>query len=60
MSNFYKTKKVLVIGGAGYVGSNLCEKLAADEAGNFLDNYSSGTESIIVKELNISRRCKRY
>lgn len=46
MSNFYKTKKVLVIGGAGYVGSNLCEKLAADEAEVIsLDNYSSGTES---------------
>ena len=46
MSNFYKSKKVLVIGGAGYVGSNLCKNLVT-KGGEVisLDNYSSGTEA---------------
>ena len=45
MSNFYKSKKVLVIG-AGYVGSNLCKNLVT-KGGEVisLDNYSSGTEA---------------
>ena len=39
----FKSKKVLVIGGAGFVGSHLIEKLL--EAGSevtSLDNYSTG------------------
>ena len=37
--------KILVTGGAGFVGSNLCKRLS--EQGNLvvsLDNYSSGSE----------------
>ena len=37
--------KVLVTGGAGFIGSHLCEQLAQDENEVFsLDNYSTGTE----------------
>lgn len=37
-------KKILVTGGAGFVGSHLCEKLAADENNEVysLDNYFTG------------------
>jgi len=36
--------KILVIGGAGFVGSNLCEELLKDHAVYSLDDYSSGSE----------------
>ena len=38
-------KKILVTGGAGFVGSNLCERLAADPNNEVwsLDNYSTGS-----------------
>lgn len=40
-------KKILVTGGAGFIGSHLCEELAKDEACMVfsLDNYSSGNVS---------------
>ncbi len=40
-------KKVLVTGGAGFIGSHLCEELAKDSAYEVysLDNYSTGSES---------------
>lgn len=40
-----KKKKILVTGGAGFVGSHLCEKLAQDENNEVysLDNYSMGS-----------------
>jgi UDP-glucose 4-epimerase len=42
-----KKKKILVTGGAGFVGSHLCEKLAQNSNYDVysLDNYFTGTES---------------
>jgi len=42
-----KKKKILVTGGAGFVGSHLCEKLAQNEHYDVysLDNYFTGSES---------------
>jgi UDP-glucose 4-epimerase len=39
-------KKILVTGGAGFVGSNLCEKLAEDDNNDVysLDNYFTGSK----------------
>lgn len=39
-------KKILVTGGAGFVGSNLCERLAQDENNDVysLDNYFTGSK----------------
>jgi UDP-glucose 4-epimerase len=39
-------KKILVTGGAGFVGSHLCERLAKDERNEVfsLDNYFTGSE----------------
>ena len=40
-------KKILVTGGAGFVGSHLCERLARDDKHEVysLDNYFTGTEN---------------
>lgn len=40
-------KKILVTGGAGFVGSHLCERLAQNESNEVysLDNYFTGSES---------------
>ncbi|WP_373032642.1 NAD-dependent epimerase/dehydratase family protein [Sulfurovum sp.] len=40
-------KKILVTGGAGFVGSHLCERLAQDESNDVysLDNYFTGSEN---------------
>ncbi len=43
MTSLYE-QRVLVIGGAGYVGSHLCEELVADNYVVSLDNYLSGSE----------------
>jgi len=48
LPNNYKMKRILVTGGAGFVGSHLCEKLLAD--GNevvSLDNYFTGSKQNI-------------
>lgn len=40
-------KKILITGGAGFIGSNLCEKLAEDPNNVIysLDNYSTGSKA---------------
>ena len=40
-------KIILVTGGAGFIGSNLCEKLSIDKGNKVysLDNYSTGSEA---------------
>ncbi|MFT7260190.1 MAG: UDP-glucose 4-epimerase [Glaciecola sp.] len=47
-------KKILVTGGAGFIGSNLCERLASDP--NYevysLDNYSTGSKENHVDNVN--------
>lgn len=52
----YKGKTVLVTGGAGCVGSNLCKKLSNLDASNIiiLDNLSSAYEWNIPQEDNIT------
>ena len=43
MSNFWKNKKVLVTGGAGFIGSHVVEKLVEREANvTVLDNLQNG------------------
>ena len=44
-----KNKKILIIGGAGYIGSHLCSVLSGDNYVVSLDNYSNGYESNHVK-----------
>lgn len=44
MNNFYKDKKVLVTGGAGFIGSEIAEKLVELNANvTVLDNLSTGS-----------------
>lgn len=45
-------KKILIAGGAGFLGSNLCEKLIQDNEIICLDNLSSGNYSNIEHYLN--------
>ena len=46
-------KQILVTGGAGFVGSHLCERLAQDENNDVysLDNYFTGSENNHVKNV---------
>ena len=48
-----KTKKILVTGGAGFVGSHLCARLAQDPANEVfsLDNYFTGSEANHVENV---------
>ena len=48
----FSNKKVLVTGGAGFIGSNLCEALL-DKGNNVvcLDNFSTGKRENITKLL---------
>jgi len=50
-------KKILVTGGAGFVGSNLCERLALDHNNIVysLDNYFTGSENNHVKNVSYIR-----
>ena len=51
--------KVLVTGGAGFVGSHLCERLARDPRNNVysLDNYFTGSENNHVKGVSYIKGC---
>ena len=45
-----KNKKILVTGGAGFIGSNLCEKLIKlNNKVICLDNFSTGSRENIVQ-----------
>ena len=37
-------KTILVTGGAGFIGSHLCERLASDNTVISLDNYFTGSK----------------
>lgn len=52
-------RKILVTGGAGFVGSHLCEALSKDDNCEIysLDNYFTGTESNHVKNVNYIKGC---
>lgn len=58
-SNFWEDKKVLVTGGAGFIGSHLVEKLISKGANvSVLDNMSNGREknlSLFKKEIQFIR-----
>lgn len=45
MNNILRDKKILVTGGAGFIGSNLCESLAKNNKVVSLDNYIMGSEN---------------
>ena len=47
MSEYSKRKNAVVIGGAGFIGSNLCEALVKHSNVVCVDNYSTGHESNI-------------
>jgi UDP-glucuronate decarboxylase len=48
-ATFYKGKRVLVIGGAGFLGSFLCERLLAEGAEALsVDNYFTGRRANIT------------
>lgn len=52
-----KKKKILVTGGAGFVGSHLCERLAEDPMNDVysLDNYFTGSEDNHVQNVTYIR-----
>lgn len=47
MATYSERKNILVIGGAGFIGANLCERLIERYNVICLDNYASGHESNI-------------
>nr|BCN19445.1 dTDP-L-rhamnose 4-epimerase [Vibrio metoecus] len=52
-------KKILVTGGAGFVGSHLCERLASDNSNEVysLDNYFTGSEKNHVRGVTYIKGC---
>lgn len=58
--------KILVIGGAGYIGSHLCEELIKDQSNKVycLDNYFTGQKSNYIEGVcyfeDESKNIKRY
>lgn len=53
LNDFYRNKKVLVTGGAGFIGSNLVDKLVDLEANvTVLDNFSTGKMENLKQSLH--------
>jgi len=54
-----KRKKILVTGGAGFVGSHLCERLSKDENNDVysLDNYFTGSKDNHVENVTYIEGC---
>ena len=51
-----ETKRVLVTGGAGFLGSHLCERLVADGADVLcVDNYYTGSKENVAHLLGNPR-----
>jgi UDP-glucose 4-epimerase len=48
-----KNKKILVTGAAGFIGSNLCERLVADNEVVGIDNYFTGSKDNHIVGVNI-------
>ena len=46
-------KKILITGGAGFIGSHLCERLSLNSSYNIysLDNYFTGSKNNHVKNV---------
>ena len=57
VSGVTEKKNILVTGGAGFVGSHLCERLALDPINKVysLDNYFTGSENNHVKNVSYIR-----
>ena len=52
----YNNKKILVTGGAGFIGSHLCEKLLSEGHEVIcVDNYFTGSKSNVEHLLNNSK-----
>ena len=54
MKNFLKNKKILITGGAGFIGSNLANHL--NDLGSkvfVIDNLERGKKKILIKVLNL-------
>lgn len=53
--NNLRNKKILVTGGAGFIGSNLCEELVLNQSSNVtcLDNFATGKRSNIEPLLSL-------
>lgn len=47
--------KILVTGGAGFIGSHLCEELAQEHEVTALDNLSSGQKDNVPKKVDLRR-----
>lgn len=57
LKQFYKDKKILVTGGAGFIGSHLCEQLTKSSQVISIDNYFTGTEQNHVEGVTYVDAC---